>query len=64
MSATVIAERVGRERGLAVLRDRAREPRPAYLSADPASRTAYGPGEVAQNEFWFPRGHLKLRSCS
>jgi hypothetical protein len=59
MPATVIAEWVGRERGLTVLRDRARDLRPAYLPAGPASRTAYDPGEIAQNDFWFPPGQLK-----
>jgi transposase len=54
MPATVIAERVGWERGLTVLKDRVRELRPAYLPADPASRTAYDPGELAQCDFWFP----------
>jgi transposase len=52
--ATVIAERVGWERGLTVLKDRVRELRPAYLPPDPASRTAYDPGELAQCDFWFP----------
>jgi transposase len=54
MPATVIAERVGWERGLTVLKDRVRELRPAYLPPDPASRTAYDPGELAQCDFWFP----------
>jgi transposase len=54
MPATVIAERVGWERGLTVLKDRVRELRPAYLPPDPASRTAYDPGGVAQCDFWFP----------
>ena len=54
MPATVIAERVGWERGLTVLRDRVRDLRPAYLPPDPASRTAYDPGELAQCDFWFP----------
>jgi hypothetical protein len=36
-----------------------RELRPAYCSADLASRTAYDPDEVAQNDFWFPPGQLK-----
>jgi hypothetical protein len=52
--ATVIAERVGWDRVLPVLRDRVRELRPAYLPPDPASRTAYDPGELAQCDFWFP----------
>jgi transposase len=54
MPATVIAERIGWERGLTVLKDRIRELRPAYLPPDPASRTAYDPGELAQCDFWFP----------
>lgn len=54
MPATVIAERVGWDRGLTVLKDRVRELRPAYLPPDPASRTAYVPGELAQCDFWFP----------
>ena len=49
MPATVIAEPVGWERGLTVLKDRVRELRPAYLPPDPASRTAYEPGEIAQD---------------
>jgi transposase len=54
MPATVIAERIGWERGIAVLKDRVAELRPAYLPADPASRTSYAAGEVAQCDFWFP----------
>jgi transposase len=54
MPATVIAERIGWDRGLTVLKDRVRELRPAYLPPDPASRTAYEPGELAQCDFWFP----------
>jgi transposase len=54
MPATVIAERIGWDRGLTVLKDRVRELRPAYLPPDPASRTAYDPGELAQHDFWFP----------
>jgi transposase len=54
MPATVIAERIGWTRGLTVLKDRIRELRPVYLPADPASRTAYAAGEVAQCDLWFP----------
>jgi transposase len=54
MPATVIAERIGWDRGLTVLKDRIRELRPAYLPPDPASRTAYAAGEIAQNDLWFP----------
>jgi transposase len=54
MPATVIAERVGWDRSIRVLRDRVAELRPAYLPPDPASRTAYAAGEIAQCDFWFP----------
>ena len=54
MPATVIAERIGWERGLTVLKDRVRELRPVYLPPDPAGRTSYVAGEIAQCDFWFP----------
>jgi len=54
MPATVIAERIGWERSLTVLKQRIRELRPVYLPVDPASRTAYVAGEVAQCDLWFP----------
>jgi transposase len=54
MPATVIAERIGWQHSLTVLKDRVRELRPVYLPADPASRTAYAAGEVAQCDLWFP----------
>ena len=54
MPATVIAERIGWTRGLTVLKVRIAELRSAYLPPDPASRTAYVAGEIAQNDFWFP----------
>ncbi len=60
MPATVIAERIGWERGLTVLKDRVRELRPAYLPPDPASRTAYAAGEIAQNDLWFPPVHVPV----
>ena len=54
MPATVIAERIGWGRSLTVLKDRVRELRPLFLPPDPASRTAYRPGELAQCDLWFP----------
>lgn len=54
MPATVVAERIGWQRGITVLKDRVAELRPAYLPPDPASRTSYVAGGVAQNDFWFP----------
>jgi transposase len=54
MPATVIAERVGWTRGKTVFADRVRELRPAYLPPDPAGRTSYVAGEIAQCDLWFP----------
>ncbi len=54
MPATVIAERIGWDRGLTVLKERVRELRPVYLPADPAGRTSYVAGEIAQCDLWFP----------
>jgi transposase len=54
MPATVIAERIGWERSLTVLKERVRVLRPDYKPADPASRTTYQPGELAQCDLWFP----------
>ena len=54
MPATVIAERVGWTRGKTVFADRVRELRPVYLPPDPASRTSYVAGEIAQCDLWFP----------
>ena len=60
MPATVIAERIGWERGLTVLKERVRELRPVYLPPDPASRTTYAAGEIAQCDFWFPEISLPV----
>jgi transposase len=54
MPATVIAERIGWSRGITILKDRIQELRPAYLPPDPAGRTTYRPGELAQWDLWFP----------
>jgi transposase len=54
MPATVIAERIGWTRSVRVLRKRVTDLRPVYLPPDPASRTSYVAGEVAQCDFWFP----------
>ncbi|MBV6703412.1 IS21 family transposase [Kitasatospora aureofaciens] len=60
MPATVIAERIGWERGLTILKERVRELRPAYLPVDPVSRTVYRPGELAQCDLWFPAVDIPL----
>jgi transposase len=54
MPATVIAERIGWTRSMRVLSGRVAELRAAYLPPDPASRTSYEPGEIAQCDLWFP----------
>jgi transposase len=60
MPATVIAERVGWDRSITVLRDRVRELRPLYLPPDPSSRTTYRPGERMQCDLWFPPADIPL----
>ena len=54
MPATVIAERIGWDRSMTVLKERVAELRPVYLPPDPASRTSYVAGEIAQFDLWFP----------
>lgn len=54
MPASVIAERVGWDRGITVLRDRVAELRPLFLPPDPCQRTWYQPGELAQFDLWQP----------
>ena len=54
MPSTVIAERIGWPYSIRTLSGRVAELRPVYLPPDPASRTAYAAGEVAQCDFWFP----------
>jgi transposase len=54
MPATVIAERIGWPYSIRTLSGRVAELRPVYLPPDPASRTVYAAGEVAQCDFWFP----------
>jgi transposase len=60
MPVTVIGERIGWQHGLTVLRERVRELRPAYLPADPVSRTVYEPDGVAQCDLWFPAVDIPL----
>ncbi|GAA2821473.1 IS21 family transposase [Crossiella cryophila] len=60
MPTTVIAERIGSTRSLTVLKDRVRELRPVFIPPDPASRTDYQPGELAQCDLWFPPVDIPL----
>ena len=63
MPATVIAERIGWNRSITVLKERVAELRPVYLPPDPASRTAYVAGEIAQFDLWFPPISLPVGSA-
>ena len=54
MPATVIGERIGWPHSIRTLSGRVAELRPLYLPPDPASRTSYDAGELAQCDFWFP----------
>lgn len=60
MPATVIAERIGWTRSLTVLKDRVRLLRPLFTVPDPAQRTEYLPGELAQCDLWFPPADVSL----
>jgi transposase len=54
MPTTVIAERIAWTHSVRLLRGRVAELRPVYLPPDPASRTTYAAGEIAQCDLWFP----------
>lgn len=54
MPATVIAERIAWQYSIRTLSERVRQLRPLYLPPDPASRTTYQAGEIAQCDLWFP----------
>jgi transposase len=54
MPSTVVMERVGWQRGKTVFFERVQALRPLFAPADPASRTEYQPGELAQCDLWFP----------
>jgi transposase len=60
MPATVIAERIGWTRSLTVVKKRVRELRPLFVPPDPAQRTEYLPGELAQCDLWFPPAPVPL----
>jgi transposase len=54
MPSTVIAERIGWPYSIRTLSGKVAELRPVYLPPDPAGRTTYLAGEIAQHDFWFP----------
>lgn len=60
MPASVIGERIGWSRSSSVLRARVAQLRPLFAPPDPASRTSYDPGELAQCDLWFPPVDIPL----
>ena len=60
MPATVIAERIGWEHSIRVLRERVAELRPLFVPPDPCQRTSYRPGELAQFDLWQPDVDIPL----
>jgi transposase len=60
MPATVIAERVGWQRGMSVFRERVAELRPLYVPLQAFGRTSYRPGELAQWDLWEPPVDIPL----
>lgn len=60
MPATVIAERIGWHNSSSVLRERIAELRPLYRGVDPADRTEYAAGALAQCDLWFPPVQVPL----
>ncbi|MEH0846413.1 IS21 family transposase [Micromonospora sp. CPCC 205711] len=60
MPTTVIMERVGWTRGKTVFCDRVQQLRPLFRRPDPAQRTEYLPGELAQCDLWFPPADVPL----
>jgi transposase len=69
MPATVIGQRIGWPYSIRTLSGRVAQLRPVYLPPDPASRTTYAAGEIAQCDFWFPDitlpvGYGQVRSAT
>ncbi len=56
MPATVVAERIGWERSITVLRERVGELRPLYLPQDPAGRTCVRARGAGAGRFLVPAG--------
>ena len=60
MPATVIAERIGWQHSLTILKDRIRQIRPEYAGVDPADRLVDEPGQAAQMDLWFPEPRIPV----
>jgi hypothetical protein len=63
MPTSVIMERVGWQHGNTVVFERVHQLRPLFKPADPASRTEYQPGELAQCDLRFPPVDVPLGSA-
>jgi hypothetical protein len=60
MPATVIAERIGWEHSITILKDRVRVLRPQYVGIDPADRIVHEPGVATQCDLWFPEPRIPV----
>ena len=60
MPATVIAERIGWEHSITILKDRVRVLRPQYVGIDPADRIVHEPGAATQCDLWFPEPRIPV----
>ncbi len=60
MPATVLAERVGWEGSIRWFRDNVKRLRPEQRRIDPADRLAWGAGDAAQCDLWFPPRKIPL----
>jgi transposase len=60
MASTVIAERIGWEHSITILKDRVRVIRPEYAGVDPADRIVHPPGKATQCDLWFPEPRIPV----
>jgi hypothetical protein len=60
MPATVIAERIGWEHSITILKDRLKVIRPEYAGIDPADRIVHVPGAATQCDLWFPETRIPV----
>lgn len=60
MPATVVAERIGWQHSITILKDRVRAIRPEYAGVDPADRLAHEPGVGTQCDLWFPEPRIPV----
>src|SRR5512142_183421 len=58
--ATVIAERIGWEHSITILKDRVRVLRPEYVGIDPSDRLVHEPGVATQCDLWFPEPRIPV----